>query len=103
MHRPTLLALLAGAALSTAAAARAQEASYAWVDANDNGQATLARPHGEKATTPHRTSRRRTTEAGARTGMELGARVSEPSARPRPSRVLAELHAALADEASAAE
>lgn len=56
---------------------------------------TLARPHGEKATTPHRTGWRRA-EAGARTGIE-------PCARPRPSRVLAELHAALADDAAAAE
>ena len=54
---------------------------------------TLARPHGETA--PHRAATRR------RTNSDTGARVSLE--RPRPSRVLAELHAALADEAAAAE
>ncbi len=53
---------------------------------------TLARPHGETA--PHRAIRRRT-------GNDTSARFSLE--RPRPSRVLAELHAALADEAAAAE
>lgn len=52
---------------------------------------TLARTHGEPA--PHRATRRRTNDAVTRTSIE----------RPRPSRVLAELHAALADEAAAAE
>lgn len=52
---------------------------------------TLARTHGEPA--PHRATRRRT-------GNDAGTRVSNE--RPRPSRVLAELHA-LADEAAAAE
>jgi hypothetical protein len=53
---------------------------------------TLARIHGEPA--PHRATRRRTgNDPTARATIE----------RPRPSRVLAELHAALADEAAAAE
>lgn len=53
---------------------------------------TLARSHGEPA--PHRATRRRTgNDPTARATIE----------RPRPSRVLAELHAALADEAAAAE
>jgi hypothetical protein len=53
---------------------------------------TLARTHGEPA--PHRATRRRTgNDPSARATIE----------RPRPSRVLAELHAALADEAAAAE
>lgn len=54
---------------------------------------TLARPQAEAAASQatHRSGRRRT---------EVWAR--DPS-RPRPSRVLAELHAALADEAAAAE
>ncbi len=57
---------------------------------------TVAR--SEKAPVAHRSSRRRV-ELGA----PLTSRAGEPSARPRPSRVLAELHAALADEAAAAE
>lgn len=52
---------------------------------------TLARTHGDPA--PHRATRRRT-------GNDATTRVTE---RPRPSRVLAELHAALADDAAAAE
>jgi hypothetical protein len=56
---------------------------------------TVAR--GEKAPVAHRSRRR--VELGA----PLTSRAGEPSARPRPSRVLAELHAALADEAAAAE
>lgn len=52
---------------------------------------TLARTHGEPA--PHRATRRRP-------GTDATTRVTE---RPRPSRVLAELHAALADDAAAAE
>jgi len=47
---------------------------------------------------PHRSRRR--IEPGASPG---ATRTGEPATRPRPSRVLAELHAALADEAAAAE
>jgi len=47
---------------------------------------------------PHRSRRR--IEPGASPGAK---RTGEPATRPRPSRVLAELHAALADEAAAAE
>ncbi len=57
---------------------------------------TLARC--DKTPIAHRSNRRRV-ELGA----PAGSRVSDPTARPRPSRVLAELHAALADEAAAAE
>ena len=56
----------------------------------------LARLQPEKTPAPHR-GRRRSDAPGARPGGV------EPCTRPRPSRVLAELHAALADEAAAAE
>ena len=53
-----------------------------------------------QAQVAHQSRGRRRIEPGAAPGT---ARTGEPSARPRPSRVLAELHAALADEAAAAE
>ena len=59
----------------------------------------LAAP-ASQAQVAHQARGRRRIEPGASPGT---ARTGEPSARPRPSRVLAELHAALADEAAAAE
>lgn len=65
-------------------------------------RSALARPQAEKTPChpPHRAGRRRADRIDAPGARPGGA---EPCARPRPSRVLAELHAALADEAAAAE